>query len=430
MLARMPPGLMPVYQYGDIWGGWSSSSGKTVTVETAKNVATAYRCINVLSDDVAKIPLYTYNQPGRFQIDRIMPDAVHQNVPWLLEISPNRYMTPFIFKKALMQWLLGWGNAFIWSPPPQGSGRREMFVLRGDSTIPYYDDGGNLWYRTAFNNGEIAYLPDVEVLPLLINSLDGIFGRSVIEYARESIGRQLGAYETQGKIYAQGLNPAGILWANGELKPEARDVMRAEFEKKLSGSQNAYRLAIMDSKVQKFEPITMRPIDIQFLQGIQATDVEICNFFGVPLNKVNAGKQSYNSNEQNNLDYLGGTLDPYLIQIEQAARIKWLPTAEQHTTYFKFYRKALLQIDAQARADVNSKEIGMGVITPNEAREDEDLSGYLEGGSFWMSRNYAPTNSPIFTLPQGGGNNEQNQNQTPAGAQGGDAPSNGSGSAG
>ena len=59
MLARMPPGLMPIYQYGDIWGGWSSSAGKTVTVETAKNVATAYRCINVLSDDVAKIPLYS-----------------------------------------------------------------------------------------------------------------------------------------------------------------------------------------------------------------------------------------------------------------------------------------------------------------------------------------------------------------------------------
>jgi phage portal protein BeeE len=59
MLARMPPGLSPMYQMGDIWGGWSSSSGKTVMVENAKNVATTYRCINVLSDDVAKIPLYT-----------------------------------------------------------------------------------------------------------------------------------------------------------------------------------------------------------------------------------------------------------------------------------------------------------------------------------------------------------------------------------
>lgn len=420
MLARQPPGLMPMYQTGDIFGGWNSSSGKTVTMENAKNVATAYRCINVLSDDVAKIPLYTYSRPKSDQIDRIMPDAKLQNIAWLLEVSPNRYMSPFIFKKSLIEWLLGWGMSFIWSPPPQGGSRREMFILRGDSTLPYYDDQGNLWYRTVFNNGEISFLPAVEVLPLLINSIDGIYGRSVIEFARESLGRQLGAYETQGNIYKQGLNPAGIMTVNGELSPKARDKMREEFESRMSGSNNAYRLAILDNKIAKFEPITMRPIDIQFLQGIQATDVEVCNFFGVPLNKVNMGKQAYSSNEQNNLDYLGSTLDPYLVQIEQGARTKWLPEDKQDTDYFKFYRKALLQIDASARADVNSKNISWGVTSPNEAREDEDLSGYDQGQKFWMSRNYSPVDNPFFSQPQtppqtqGGENINENENQTSA----------------
>lgn len=406
-----------MYSMGDMFGGWNSSSGKVVTMENAKNVATAYRCINVLSDDVAKIPLYTYSNPERFKIDRVMPDAELQNIAWLLEVSPNRYMTPFIFKKSLMEWLIGWGMSFIWKPVPTGGARPEIFILRGDSTLPYYDDQGTLWYRTVFNNGDIAYLPSVEVLPLLINSVDGIYGRSVIEFARESIGRQLGAYETQGNIYKQGLNPAGIMTVNGEMKPEARDKMRAEFETRMGGSQNAYRLAILDSKIAKFEPITMKPVDIQFLQGMQATDVDICNFFGVPLNKVNMGKQAYSSNEQNNLDYLGGTLDPYLVQIEQGARTKWLPEVDQDTMYFKFYRKALLQIDATARADVNGKNISWGVTTPNEAREDEDLSGYPQGEKFWMSRNFSPVDHPFFAQPQtppqtpntGGGNNE-NQN--------------------
>lgn len=406
ILARQPPGMMPVYQSGSMFGGWSSSAGKTVSVDTAKNVATAYRCINVLSDDVAKIPLQTFSSPKRGQIDRIMPDWKTQNISYLLEVSPNRYMSPFIFKKSIVEWLLGWGNAYIWSPVVSGQ-RREKYVLRGDATTPYYDDSGNIWYRTVFNNGEVAYLPDVEVLALMINSLDGIYGRSVIEFARESIGRQLGAYETQGKMYSQGLNPAGLLWINGEASGEARDKMRSEFEDKMSGSKNAYRLAIMDNKVQKFEPITMKPIDIQFLQGIQATDVEICNFFGVPLNKVNQGNQSYNSNEQNNLDYLGSTLDPYLVQIEQAGRVKWLPENEQDTNYFRFYRKALLQIDAAARANVHAKEIGMGVTNPNEAREDEDQSGYPEGNKFWMSRNFSPVDSPYFK--QGGKGNGKNQ---------------------
>lgn len=429
LLARQPPGLSPFYQMGDIWGGWSSKAGQTVTYENARCIATAYRCINVLSDDVAKIPLYTYQTPEQPEtpspsdigpipkIDRIMPDANMENIAWLLEVSPNRYMSPFIFKKSLMQWLLGWGMSFIWLPPPINGNRREMFVLRGDSTLPYYDSNGNVWYRTVFNNGEIQYLPSVEVLPLLINSVDGIFGRSVVEYARESLGRQLGAYETQGNIYKQGLNPAGIMTVMGELGPGAKDKMRAEFENRMGGSQNAYRLAIIDSKIAKFEPITMKPVDIQFLQGMQATDVEICNFFGVPLNKVNMGKQAYSSNEQNNLDYLGSTLDPYLVQIEQAARTKWLPESDQSTTYFKFYRKALLQIDASARAAVNAQNIQWGVTSPNEARVDEDQSGYPEGQKFWMSRNYSPVDNPFFASnpaakPTQGGDTQNDENQT------------------
>lgn len=414
ILARQPPGVMPFMQGYDLFGGWSSSAGKTVSPETAKTVATAYRCINVLSDDVAKIPIQMYSSPQRGKIDRIYPDAAVKNLPYLLEVQPNRYMSPFLFKKSLIQWLLSWGNAFVWLPLQQGQ-QREMFVLRGDSTAPYYDKNGNLWYRTVFNSGEMAFLPAVEVLALMINSIDGIYGRSVIEFARESIGRQLGAYETQGKMYSQGLNPSGIVYVNGDAGDEARDKIRSEFEKRMSGSQNAYRLAVMDQKVMKFEPIAMKPIDIQFLQGINATDVEICNFFGMPLNKVNQGKQSYNSNEQNNLDYLSGTLDPYLVQIEQAARIKWIPEAKQGTQYYRFYRKALLQIDAQAQADVNMKEIQNGMRNANEAREDLDLGWYEGGDQFWQSRNFAPVNSDIFK--NGGVAGGENQNPAGPGAE-------------
>jgi MFS family permease len=56
---------------------------------------------------VAKIPFYTCKSPSRFQIDRILPDATMENIAWLLEVSPNRYMSPFIFKKSLIGWLLG-----------------------------------------------------------------------------------------------------------------------------------------------------------------------------------------------------------------------------------------------------------------------------------------------------------------------------------
>jgi HK97 family phage portal protein len=365
----------------------SNSSGQSVTAESSKNISTAYRCGNILSDDFAKMPLQTFVARVPGQIERMRPDVRMQNIPYLLEISPNRNMPPFIFKKTMMLWLIYWGNAYAWQPPRRPGQRREIFVLNASATWPYYDIAGNIWYQTSFANGETKYLPDVEVLHLLINSVDGINGRPVITYARESLGRQMGAYQTQGKFYSQGLNPSGILWMAGEVSKEARLKTREVYEEAMSGSSNAYRLAVMDNKVTKFEPITMKPVDMEFLASIGENDLEIANFFGMPLYKLNMGKQAYNSNEQANLDYLNTTLDPYLVQMEEVAKLRWLTEEEQNYAYFKFNRDVLLRTDAATRAAVIEKRIESGVLTPNEGRQIDDLSAYPDGNSYYMPAN-------------------------------------------
>jgi HK97 family phage portal protein len=230
----------------------------------------------------------------------------------------------------------------------------------------------------------------------------------VVTYARESLGRQLGAYQTQGKFYSQGLNASGILWMAGELNKEAREKTRNVFEEAMSGSENAYRLAIMDNKATKFEPITMKPTDMEFLASIGENDLEIANFFGMPLYKLNMGKQTYNSNEQANLDYLNTTLDPYLIQMEEASRLRWLTEEEQNYTYIRFNRDALLRTDAKTRSEVIDKRIQSGVLTPNEGRAIDDLSGFEGGDSF-----YIPANTGQI-LPDG---SIKSGAATPAGAQ-------------
>ncbi len=363
-----------------------TAAGQVVTPEVALNVATAYRCINILSDDVAKMPMQTFVSRNPGEIARVQPNTALQNIAWLLEVSPNRWMTPFIFKKALMQWLLCWGNAYVWTPLQPGM-RREMFVLPASRTAPVFDDEGRLWYETYFRDGSRKYLPDTEVLQLVINSVDGITGRSVIEYARETLGRQLGAYETQGKFYAQGLNPGGIIWMAGEVNAEARKKLRQAYEEAMSGSENAYRLAILDNKVTKFESIQMKPVDAQFVESLAENDQEIANFFGVPSYKLNMGKQSYNSNEQQNIDYLTTTLDPYLVQFEQAAGLKWLPLDQQGYTYFRLNRDVLLRTDAKTRAEYMERKILSGQMSPNEARQIEDLPAYPGGDARYIPAN-------------------------------------------
>jgi HK97 family phage portal protein len=164
--------------------------------------------------------------------------------------------------------------------------------------------------------------------------------------------------------------------------------MRRTYTDGASGSANAGKALIFDNKIAKFEPITMNASDAQFLETTQATDAEIANYFGVPLYKLNMGKQSYESNEQQQIDYLRSTLNPYLIQWEQAARRKWLTQEEQDTTFFKFIREALLQTDAKTRSEYLEKKILSGQMSPNEARQVEDNSAYTGGDTYYMPSNY------------------------------------------
>jgi HK97 family phage portal protein len=381
----------------------STTSGQSVTAERSKNLHTAYRCVNILSDDVAKMPLQTFLSRSPGQIERMRPDYRLQNIAWLLEISPNRWMTPFIFKKALVMWLVNWGACYIWEPVRRPGQRRELFILRSDITQPGFDSAGNLVYQVNWPGAAPEILPDVEVTALLINSADGITGRGVVTYARETMGRQLGAHETQGKFYAQGLNPGGIIWMNGEVDKEARAKVRDAYSEAMSGSSNAYRLAVLDNKVTKFEAITMKPVDAQFLESITQNDLEVANFYGMPLFKLNMGKQAYNSNEQANLDYLNTTLDPYLVQWEQAAALRWLTEAEQQYTYFRFNRDVLLRTDAETRSKIIEKRILSGVLTPNEGRQIDDLPAYEGGDSHYLPSNIAQV-LPNGALKSGGTN--------------------------
>ena len=394
----------------NVWwlqGNSYASFGKQANQESIRRIHTAYRCDNILSDDIASMPLQVYQRIG----ERLQPAVQPQkNLSYLLEIEPNRWMNPFVFKKTITRWLINWGQAFIWSNPLARGQSQELVILPSDRVQMLYDGSGNIWYQVDWPywdphfepSNNPAYYPEIEVLKLIINSDDGLTGRSILTFARDSMERQLGAHDTQKRLHSQGLNPGGILWVPGELNKDAREKLRKTYEESMSGSENAYRVAVLDNTVAKFEQITMKPSDAQFLESIQATDVEIANFYGIPLYKLNLGKQSYESNAQLNLDYMKTTLNSYLGQWESESRRKWLSIEQQVMGwYLKFNRDAILATDVNTRAAYLEKKIFSGQMTPNEARQIDDMPPYSGG-----DKHYVPANMmPIGSLPvtnQGG----------------------------
>lgn len=367
--------------------GMTTQAGTRVTVNNSMSVATFYRAKNIITDDVAKMPFQMFMRRGS-TISQVEADGLLYNMAYLLQVSPNQWgWTPFQFKKSVIDWEITHGNAYVWKPPvfpPQ------LLILPANRTVPVFDMDGNLWYKHTFSNGKEAFIPSVEILHLLINPDEtGFMGRGVLQFARETVGRQLAAYRTQSKFYNGGLTASAYVQVDADLNKEGREKIKEAYSSSL---QDAYGLAVFDKKITKFEPIQISPKDAEFLASIDASDRDICNFLGLSEHMLNRGKEAYNSNEQKYIEYLQGTLDAYLVAWEEGARIKWLSRAEQASTYFKFNRASLLRMDAKARAETNSIKIQSGQMTPNEARALDEQSPYDGGDEFWMMSNVQKVN--------------------------------------
>jgi HK97 family phage portal protein len=370
-------------------------------VFSSQCIATAYRAKNIISDAVASMPLKQYHREGKSR-NEVDEDPIVRNMPYLLQVMSNDWgWTPFQIKKAFTEWLLFYGNGYIWKPPVSPA---QLFILASNRTRPLFDLDGNLWYEHRFaSSAKPAYIPSIEILHLLINPDEtGMMGRGVITFARETFGRRMAANKAQAMLFAQGFMPAGTMRVNADLDKAGRDKIRGAYEESMSGTDNAYRLAILDKKIESFTPVEMQLKDSQWLESIDATDDDIALFFGIAAHMLNRGKEAYNSNFEKYEEFKALTLDPFLIPWEEAARIRWLPRALQASDYFKFKRESLLRMSPKERADMNSVKIQSGQLSPNESRAQDELDPYESGDQYFMNSGI----QPIGAKQQGDGNAE------------------------
>src|SRR5260221_9172488 len=252
------------------------------------SVATFYRGLNIISDDVASMPFQQFVIEGG-KINKVDPNPITRNMAYLLQVSPNAWgWTPFQFKKAILQWKICYGNAYVWRPPVSPP---QLFILPANRTAPMYDLQGNLWYQHRFSNGGTAYIPSVEIFHQLINPDEtGIMGRGVITFARETLGQQIGSRKTKSKLYSQGLTAAAYIQMDAALDKQGRDDIRREYAQSMSGSDNAYSLAVLDKKVTKFEKSNSSPKEAQYFESKERNNADIWNFLGLSRHLLNNGK--------------------------------------------------------------------------------------------------------------------------------------------
>lgn len=371
--------------YSFFMGG--STSGKRVNERSAMQMTAVYSCVRILSEAVAGLPLhlYQYTDGGRRE------KAVEHPLYFLLHDEPNPEMTSFVFRETLMTHLLLWGNAYA-QIIRNGKGEvMALYPLMPDRMTVDRDEKGRLYYEyttssddAPINKKSTVKLSPSDVLHIPGLGFDGLVGYSPIAMAKNAIGMAIACEEYGAKFFANGAQPSGVLEHPGTIKDPSR--VRESWQNTFGGSQNANKVAVLEEGM-KYTPISISPEQAQFLETRKFQINEIARIFRVPPHMVgDLEKSSFSNIEQQSLEFVKYTLDPWVSRWEQSM-VRSLLTAEEKKQYFiKFNVDGLLRGDYQSR--MNGYAIGRqnGWMSANDIRELENLDRIPEelGGDLYL----------------------------------------------
>lgn len=342
----------------------------------AMSVATVFRCVKLLSESVANLPLqYLKRKEG------IFAEAHNDRLDYLLNVQPDYAINAFDFWRQVVQELLLEGNAYIVPVYNPVSMEPDRLALCGRGTV-MHDTANDCYEVRDLDNGISGHYEENEIIHIkgltLRNHKRGV---SVLTHARLAMSIAVaGDQETQSR-FANGGNVRGIV-SNDRSTPgfgEYQDDQLAKTAENLDDRfRGGERIVSLPGQVG-FQQISLSSTDMQFLESRKFTVIEICRFFSVPPTLVYADtSNNYKTVEQADVDFLSHTLNPLLRNIETELCRKLIPAAMCGKYKFKFDRRELFACDLNGMMNYGTKLLQIGA-TVNEVRRMNNLAP-VEGG--------------------------------------------------
>ena len=395
--------------YAFYMGG--STSGKQVTERSAMQMTAVYSCVRILSEAVAGLPLHLY----RYKEGGGKEKAIDLPLYRLMHDEPNPEMSSFVFRETLMTHLLLWGNAYT-QIIRNGKGEViALYPLMPNKMRVDRDENGNLYYEYVHSLDEADTMKNTTVRLTPYNVLhipglgfDGLVGYSPIAMAKNAIGMAIACEEYGAKFFANGAAPSGVLEHPGVIKDPQK--VREAWQSQFGGSQNANKIAVLEEGM-KYTPISISPEQAQFLETRKFQINEIARIFRVPPHMVgDLEKSSFSNIEQQSLEFVKYTLDPWVMRWEQSLSRALFTEEEKKTLFFKFNVEGLLRGDYQSRMNGYATARQNGWMSANDIRELENMDKIPaeQGGDLYL------INGSMLPMQNAGAyaNKESNKEET------------------
>ena len=363
-----------------------TTAGKVVTERSAMQMTAVYSCVRILAEAIAGLPLHLYRHTDEGSKEKALDHPLYL----LLHDEPNPEMSSFVFRETLMTHLLLWGNAYA-QIIRNGKGEVvALYPLMPNKMTVDRDSEGHLYYQynrssdEAIKPSQTVILQPRDVLHIPGLGFDGLVGYSPIAMAKNAIGLAIATEEYGAKFFANGAAPSGVLEHPGTIKDPQR--VREAWQSQFGGSSNSGKVAVLEEGM-KYTPISIAPEQAQFLETRKFQINEIARIFRVPPHMVgDLEKSSFSNIEQQSLEFVKYTLDPWVIRWEQSLQRALIRQDEKAKYFVKFNLEGLLRGDYQSRMTGYATARQNGWMSANDIRELENLDRIPaeDGGDLYL----------------------------------------------
>lgn len=367
------------------------NSANAYNTNKAMLLSTVYRCVEVISDSVAQLPLEPYKMDSKGYKIKFTSHPTYK----LLNKEPNSKMSRFTFMKTLIVSTLLKGNGYAYIERDELGNAKALHFIPSEfvTILTPTTIKDNIAYSVVGINKTVESCNMIHILNF---SYDGITGVSTLAHAKNTLGLSVDSESHAAGFFKGGANLAGILKINSTLNTKQKEELKRSWQSAFSpsiGTPNG--VAVLEGNMD-FQPITVNPSDAQLLETREFNVIDICRFFGVsPVKAFDLSKSSYSTVEATELAFLTDTLAPLLEKIELEFERKLYKPSERDSIDVRFDTSSLLRADKAALASYYNTLFNIGVISPNEIRRQLDLPAIENGDETFVQVNIQPLNKAI-----------------------------------
>jgi HK97 family phage portal protein len=364
-------GWWPLTVHEPYTGAWQENVA--VTVDTALTNPTVFRCVSLISGDIAKTPLRLV----ALDDDGIWTETTSPAFSPVLR-KPNRYQT---IGQCLEQWMLSkllYGNTYVLKERDDRGVVVALYVLDPKGVTVLVAPDGSVYYQ--LKKAELAGLPEGELaVPArdIIHdrwncAFHPLVGLSPL-YACGGAALEANTIQTQStEFFSKGGRPSGLLIAPTEIDPKTAERLSTTWH-----SLGPGKTAIVGYGM-KYQDIGTSAVDSQLSEQRDWSVATIAGCFGVPISYVDSSKQPpYANSEATQLQYQSQCLQVHMTALE-CALDEGLDLPTPYGTEFDI--DVLIWMDTATKTKAAHDAITAGAMAPNEARFKYFGLGPVPGG--------------------------------------------------